>query len=295
MRILVTGITGFVGKHLIQDLAKTKYKVRCLVRYTSNVDFLKKYKVELFYGDITDKASVRKALEGVDEVIHLAAVTSIDNWDINYQNNYIATKILCEECKKLKIKRLIALSSVATLLDQLTNYGKTKLMADEAILKSKVPYVIIRPPMVYGKGDHGLSKMLKIVKKIPVIPMIGSGKALMQPVYVKDLTWLIMEVLKNKKIADKIYNAAGPRSFTWNEYVDMCMERLKVKRLKVPFPIFLAKIIAYSLTPLWKNNPLKPHIVVSITQGKEMDISEAQIELNYRPREFREIIKKYEL
>lgn len=72
--ILVTGGTGFVGSHLVKRLALEKIKTRCLVRKRSNVERLKEHGIELAYGDLTDKESLKKALEGVETVIHLIGI-----------------------------------------------------------------------------------------------------------------------------------------------------------------------------------------------------------------------------
>jgi len=69
--ILVTGGTGFVGSHIVKRLALEKIKTRCLVRKGSNVKRLSEPGIELSYGDLTDKESLKKALEGVETVIHL--------------------------------------------------------------------------------------------------------------------------------------------------------------------------------------------------------------------------------
>ncbi|MEK6923385.1 MAG: NAD-dependent epimerase/dehydratase family protein, partial [Nanoarchaeota archaeon] len=96
--ILVTGATGFVGKHFVRA-AIDKYKVFCLVRETSDVSVLPDG-VEYVYGDLSDKEALRNATKNIDFVVHLGASVQSISKDVNYNTNVIGTKNLTEVCKE---------------------------------------------------------------------------------------------------------------------------------------------------------------------------------------------------
>ena len=116
--ILITGSTGFLGKHLIKVLDKKN--IKCLVRKDSNVNHLKD--IELVYGDITDANSLDKSLKGVKEVIHLAASTH--DQSLFHIVNVNGTKNLLEACKKNSVKRFIFISSMASTRRFLVDYSQ---------------------------------------------------------------------------------------------------------------------------------------------------------------------------
>lgn len=163
MNILITGATGFIGRHLTGALSKT-YSVRCLVRKTSDITALKDLNVDIAYGDLLVKESIRPALDGIDLVYHLAGEVYARRKQDFYNGNVLATQNLLEACKEKETKRIIFLSSIGvykpatlgTLLTEesecepLTIYGKTKLNAERVIKQYNIPWVIVRAPIVYG-------------------------------------------------------------------------------------------------------------------------------------------------
>ncbi len=97
-KALVTGANGFVGSHLVEALLNKRYEVFCLVRKTSNLSFLSGLETEYRYGDITEVESLRKALEGVDFVFHLAGLTRAKNKEDYFKANAQGTKNLIQTC-----------------------------------------------------------------------------------------------------------------------------------------------------------------------------------------------------
>lgn len=162
MNIFVTGATGFIGRHLTAALSKT-YSVRCLARKNSDVSVLKNLNVQIVYGDLLVKDSLRPALDGIDLVYHLAGEVHSRRVDDYYKGNVLATQNLLEVCKETG-PRVIFLSSIAVYkplaagnllteeseCEPLTVYGRTKLAAEELIKKCNIPWVIVRAPIVYG-------------------------------------------------------------------------------------------------------------------------------------------------
>src|SRR4030042_952579 len=166
-RILVTGGSGCLGQYLFKQLVKKGYKVTCILhRKGSRVC----EGTNIVYADIQKKIP-QQAVAGVNIVIHLASEVHSPNWKPNYMTNVIGTKNIIKACKDNKIRKLIYISSINTLLKNKGPYGKTKKMAEMCVRKSGLNFVVIRPSMIYGAGDSNLSKTIKIVKTFPIIPI----------------------------------------------------------------------------------------------------------------------------
>jgi nucleoside-diphosphate-sugar epimerase len=163
MNILITGATGFIGRHLTSALSKTN-SVRCLVRKTSDITTLRDSNVDIAYGDLLTKESLEPALDGIELVYHLAGEVYSRRKRDYYEGNVLATHNLLEACEEKGTKKVIFLSSISvykpaakgTLLTEesecepMTIYGKTKLEAEGFFKQSNIPWVIVRAPIIYG-------------------------------------------------------------------------------------------------------------------------------------------------
>ncbi len=288
--IFITGSTGYVGRHLIPELIKNKYKLRCLVRKTSNVGYLKKYKnIEIVYGDITDKNSLSKTLKDIKVVIHLAAVISSSNKKLLYKVNYEGCKNLLEGCKKNKIKRIIVISSMAAAKKHLDDYGKSKLMADELFLNSNLDFTILRPTLIYGKDSESLKRVTNFIRKIPLItPIIGNGNYKIQPVHINDVIYSIIKCIDNKKSIGKIYEILGREDLTFSQFIDTLTEKMKMRKFKIYIPINLCLYVISTAKFLYPKFPINKSMILSINKSSTGNINNAVKDLNYNPVSFKE-------
>ena len=204
MNILITGATGFIGRHLVKRLANEgKYNITCLIRTTSNIALLKPYNVEFIYADITDASALTKIKGDFDILYHCAALVYNDDPSTLDHINKVGTHNACELAYRLGVKRFVYLSSVAVvsgndnvpLIEDLpyaaTNkYGQSKIEAEKTVLEYRnkgVPTVILRPPMVYGPDEpHMMGALLKLLK-YRLLPTINNGKNHLHMIYVENL------------------------------------------------------------------------------------------------------------
>lgn len=195
--VLITGGSGFIGINLASALLKTGYKVKVLVRRTSNLKYLNNLNVEYRFGDLFNKDSLQQAIEDCDIVFHTAAVVAM--WkgkeEQQYQTNVIGTRNIAEVALKSGIKKFIHTSSIATLgwkqdgllIDENTQfnqnknltYNYTKFLAEKEILSyvdKGLPAVIVNPSIIIGPGDynfHGGALIKRLKNK--TIPFYFDG------------------------------------------------------------------------------------------------------------------------
>lgn len=225
-KILITGCGGFVGLNLVRQLDIKKYRITCVSRKIDDKNAVSCY----------DKKSIKEAIKSSDVVIHLAAITNPFDRDI-WKINVDYTRFLVGEAKKYN-KRFVYISTQNVLFGK-DNYSNTKRKAEDMV-KTLKDFVILRPAVVYGKeGGRYIERLVKIVKNCPVVPIIGDGRNMLQPVYLGDLVKIIENCINSK--VRGIFLVAGQSAVTYNELVDLIIKKLKVKRLKIHVPVFIIK------------------------------------------------------
>lgn len=249
MRVLITGGTGFIGKHLAKRLCGRKNtKAVCLARKESreeDIAFLERLGVELKYGDLRDAASVDGLCYNIDIVLHLAAKIKGRPHEESafYELNVKGTKNLISECKRSKVKKFIHISTVGVYgpvenateereLNPGTPYERTKAEAEKVVLDSGLDYVIVRAGSIFGQFDTQFRPAFMLANKA-IVPLLGKADARMQPLFVKDLV-SILEKIMHSNIKNEILIAAGNKEITIKEFVRMMAGKRRVRFM--PFP-----------------------------------------------------------
>ncbi|HEY4107200.1 MAG TPA: NAD(P)-dependent oxidoreductase [Polyangiaceae bacterium] len=196
MTILVTGGSGFLGSHVAEQLSQAGRAVRALVRKSSDTKFLRTLpNVELFDGAIDDRASLERALDGIEAVVHSAGLVKARSLAEFMRVNAQGTEYLLDACMphRAALKRFVLVSSIAVggpsdvhgnpvPLDAeprpVTDYGRSKLAAEKAALAKKdaLKITILRPPAIYGPRDREILAFFKSIK-LGVLPLLGSPQS----------------------------------------------------------------------------------------------------------------------
>jgi 2-alkyl-3-oxoalkanoate reductase len=205
MTILVTGGTGFLGSHIIEQLSQAGRPVRALVRRSSDTKFLRTLSnVELFEGAVDDRPSLQRAVLGVQAVVHSAGLVKARSLNEFMAVNAGGTDNLLTACLPLgaALKRFVHVSSITVggpsdtagnpvSVDAaprpVTNYGRSKLEAEAIVLakKNQLKVTIIRPPAIYGPRDREIFAFFKSIK-LGVLPLLGSPDSKLSMVYGPD-------------------------------------------------------------------------------------------------------------
>ena len=256
--ILLTGATGFVGSHLSQALAEKNYKVRALVRKTANTQKLQALGFEIAYGDVTESASLLAALKDIDNVIHLVAIIEEKKGATFEKINWRGTENVVEAAKEVGVKKFIHMGALGTGPFEKYPYSYTKWQGQQAVEKSGLDYTVLRPSIIFGEGDGFVTVLAKVIKRAPVVPVIGAGKTRFQPIWVGDIVRCVLEILKNGRFSKRVIDVGGARILSYEEIVDEIMKALSVKRVKLHLPPGLAKLGAKTLKSLGLPVPVTP-------------------------------------
>jgi len=290
--ILVTGGTGFVGSHIVKRLYREKMKTRCLVRKGSNVKRLNELGIELAYGDLTDKGSLKKALEGVETVIHLIGII-VERKGATFEIIHTqGTRALVNACKDAGVKRLIYISALGSRENARSRYHSTKWEAEQAIIKSGMEYVILRPSIMIGERGEFITMLSGIIQKAPLIPVIGA-KSKVQPIYVENTADCVVRSLVEPKISQKIFEIGGPQQMTYRELFLTLSDVLKIKKPVLGIPIWLMWPAAYILERLMEKPPITTQQLIMLQEDNICDIREMQEVFDLQLMPLREALKTF--
>lgn len=222
--VLITGANGFVGSHIVDALLRHGDKVRAMVRPTSNLRWLEDKPVEIVYGDMQDVESLKKAVKGVDVVVHNAGVVSAEDKYLYYQHNTEGTHNLVKAVLEVapKLDRFLFVSSQAAggptsgsalrteedHPEPITDYGKSKLLAENWLKRymDRLPITIIRPPAVYGPRDDAFLILFKMIER-GINPLFGTGR-MVSMIHVQDLARQVVLQLDHEKAVGEIFYAS---------------------------------------------------------------------------------------
>lgn len=306
MKVLVTGGTGFAGNHLVNRLISDGFKVKVIARSSKKAEKLKERGVEIILGDITDKDVVKKAVNGVKKVYHLAA-----NWrtagvsdEVYWNVNVGGTRNLLEASIRENVERFVHCSTMGVHghVDEIPSnentrynpgdiYQVTKLEGEKLALnfyKEKgLPVSVIRPCAIYGPRDMRLLKMFKAIAKKRFI-MLGSGETLYHMVYVTDLAEGFRLAADKEEAIGEPFLIGGEEYVSLNKLAEMIAKEIGVSPPKIHFPVWpvelLGTIVEKICIPLKIEPPIYRRRVLFFTKDRAFDISKAKNILGYKPK-----------
>ena len=279
--ILVTGATGFLGEFVVKELLKKDYEFACFVRESSDVEFLKENNIELRYGDLDNQKSIENALENVDILVNIASL------GFGHAPNII------KSCENAGVNRGVFISTTAIFTNLNAESKKVRVAAEKTIKNSNIDYTIIRPTMIYGtENDRNMFRLVKFLNKYPIIPVLGPGKYLLQPVYVKDLARLIVKTLDYPVSINNEYNVPGAEPLTYNEVLDVTSSELGKKVFKLHVPLKLSVFLLNIYEKLFSNPKLTAEQALRLNENKDFAIDKAKEELDYEALSFEEGIRR---
>jgi nucleoside-diphosphate-sugar epimerase len=278
--ILLTGATGFLGGYVLEELVKRGHEVTCFIRDTSNLEKIKQLNVPYIFGELDDFQSICKALKDKEALINIASL------GFGHAPNIV------NACQKMNIKRAIFISTTGIFTKLNPDSKGIRIEAERLIKESDLDYTIIRPTMIYGTPkDRNMWRLVKYLKRLPVLPILGNGTYLQQPVYVNDLAWAVVSAYETDTSIKKAYDISGAKAFTYNEVVDITANAIGKKVLKIHIPMKLS----YNLLKFYEKTTSKPILkaeqVLRLNENKDFSHDEARKDFGYSPLSFEEGIK----
>ncbi|MFQ5810605.1 MAG: complex I NDUFA9 subunit family protein [Armatimonadota bacterium] len=248
--VLVTGATGFVGRRLVKRLRRDGHRVRCLVREDAEPSVLPGQQAELAVGDVMDRSSLVEPMEGVEAVIHLVGII-VERGAATFEAIHVdGTRNVVTAAQRAGVERLLYVSALGARPQAASRYHQTKWQAEELVRRAgeggdrSPKWTIVRPSIIFGEGDGLTNSLRGLLHKGPVIPIAGSGRTRLQPIFIDDLTACIAWCLTHDEAIGQTYEVGGPERLTFERVVDLVAQHLGVQKRKLHVPLPLMFLIA---------------------------------------------------
>jgi uncharacterized protein YbjT (DUF2867 family) len=227
--ILVIGASGFVGQHLVRALLAEGYAVRCLVRTPAKVTDLAALGGEIVQGDISDAASIQRALAGMDAVyisIHTLSPQGASSagqgfMDVEMQG----LRHIVVACQTHGVRRLIYLTSLGNVPDSRSEWARERWKTEQFLLDSGLDVTVLQPGQIVGVGGTGFDMMLSQARRSPAV-MLANGQQKWRNIAVNDLVYYLVGVLNDPRSYGRRYEVGGDDVLTNDQMLDVAADLL---------------------------------------------------------------------
>jgi NADH dehydrogenase len=291
--ILVTGGTGFVGGHLIKRLTRNSIPVRTVVRNPKKAQALKDLGVDVVPGDISDRTSLNAAAAGAERVIHLVGIIQ-EGPGFTYRSVHVeGTRNILDAAKMAGIKHFFFQSALGARPGAVSQYHKTKWEAEELVRSSGIAYTILRPSLIYGPGDLFTVRLSEMMRLSPVLPVIGSGKSKIQPIFIDDVVNCIKKAVTSDAFLNKVFEIGGPEQLTYEEVTLAIAEAMGIERPMVHMPMFFMKSMAKVMETVLPKPPVTMDQLIMLQEDNVCGMKDIRETFGVEPMRFREGLQRF--
>ena len=246
--VLLTGGTGFVGSEIRRTIDRP---IRLLVRDKAKAAQTAGSGVELVEGDVTDAGSLRGAMDGCSAVVHLVAIIAEGGGATFDGVIHRGTVNMVEEAKRAGVGRFIHMSAMGARDDERFAYMRAKWRAEQAVQSSGLDWTIFRPSVIFGPGDGFINQLASLIRKAPVIPVVGAGTSEFMPVRVEEVATSFKRALDDPATTTgQLYELGGAKTYTYEQLLDVIAAKLGKKKPKVHIPVGLMMPVVKLSKPL---------------------------------------------
>ncbi|MEG6508293.1 complex I NDUFA9 subunit family protein [Methyloligella sp. 2.7D] len=260
-RVTIFGGSGFLGRHVVQAIAKTGARMLVGVRRPGLAGHLQPLggvgQIYAVQANVRYPDSLIRAAEGADVVINLTGILAPGGKQSFKAVHDEGARNVAEAAKKAGAKSFIHVSAIGADPKSDSAYARTKAAGEEAVREVMPDAVIFRPSVVFGPEDEFFNRFAAMARISPALPLIGGGHTKLQPVFVGDVAKAVLAGISSKAKAGKIYELGGPEVLSMKEIMQLVLLYTERKRLLVNLPFWLANLQAQFLQWL-PNPPLTP-------------------------------------
>ena len=258
--VTVFGGSGFVGRHTVSALAKRGFRIRAAVRRPDLAGYLQPMgtvgQILAVQANLRYPDSVRRAVEGADVVINCVGVLASAGSQTFDAIHSEGARSVAKAAREAGAVRLVHVSAIGADSNARAKYAQSKAAGEHGAREEFPGVIVLRPSIVFGPEDEFFNRFAALARISPLLPLIGSGLNIFQPVYVGDLATAIANAAEGQGKPATIYEIGGPEKLSFRELLDRTLEYTGRHRGYFPMPYWLATLQAIATWPL--PNALRP-------------------------------------
>jgi uncharacterized protein YbjT (DUF2867 family) len=245
--VTIFGGSGFLGRHVVRALAKLGYRIRIAVRRPDLAGYLQPLgrvgQIHAVQANLRYPGSVEAAARGSDVVINLVGILferGGQKFDAVQASGAETVALAAAELEA----RMVHVSAIGADENSRSHYARSKGVGEKLVLAAVPSAVILRPSVLFGPEDEFFNKFAAIARLSPVLPLIGGGHTLFQPIFAGDVASAVVAAIESRAEAGKIYELGGPQVKSFKELMQFMLATIERRRLLVPVPFALARLQA---------------------------------------------------
>lgn len=265
--ITVFGGTGFLGRYIVAQLAKTGATLKIVTRHTQSAYFLRTYgdvgQIVPVYCAYSTPTEIENIIKGSYAVINCLGILSEGGKRARFSHLHTdLPKWMAKACGHTGVHRFIHISALGVDKSQ-SAYAITKILGEKHVREFFPAATILRPSVIFGAEDNFFNMFARLVKLLPALPLIGGGKTRFQPVYVMDVAESVVQTLCDIHTCGQTYELGGPEIVTFKEIYERLFSYIGQKRCLISLPWGIARIQAFVMGIL-PNPPLTNDQITSL-------------------------------
>ena len=249
--VVLFGGNGFLGQNTAQLLLARGYRVRLVSRRAMAVPS-QANDLEYICADALDPSAVIRAVHGADAVVNLIGILMPDKRQNFDQAHKQAAEMIARSCRDHHVPCFVHVSAIGADKESVSHYAQSKAAGEEAVRGAMPDAVILRPSIIFGTQDGFFNRFAAMARFSPILPLIGHGKTLFQPVYVGDVTMAILAALEGRARKGVIYELGGPEQKSFTDLITFMLRTIKKNRVLMNLPFPVAHFVGWTMETLNK-------------------------------------------
>jgi NADH dehydrogenase len=274
-------------------MRKDGIAVRALVRSAARAAWLRDLGVEVVAGDISDPASLETAAAGMERVVHLVGIIQEASGSTFRSVHIEGTGHVLEAAKRAGVKQFFFQSALGTRENAKSAYHRSKWEAEQLVKAGGLPYTILRPSLIYGAGDQFTVRMSEMIRLSPVLPVIGSGRSKVQPIFIDDVAGCIVKAVTSDSFLGRTFEIGGPEQLTYEEVTKAIAGAMGIRRPTVHMPMLFMRTIAKAAETVMAKPPVTTDQLVMLQEDNVCGMRDIREAFGIEPVPFREGLRRF--
>lgn len=292
--ILVTGATGFVGRHLVKRLMADNRDVRCLLPESRKDSLPWEQSPEIISGNLLDEETAFKAVSGAHTIIHLENAQWWGRTRDLERVEVVGTRNLVTAARAARVGRIITVSQLGSSLSSAYVLLRVKGIVEDTIRTSGLAYTIIRSGVVFGEDDAFINHVAMMLKTTPFVYLMpGRGEVVLHPIYISDLVEAIVRSLELVDTIDTTLDIGGPEYITVEDLIYTVMRVSGIGRVVIPTPPYLLRSLTGIYSRIFPRSLMTPQWLDILATNRTAPLGNIYSYFGIRPRRFEDTLLTY--